>query len=826
MDNATLSATISEDSQASTPAAITISADTVTLNNGTHITTETSGSSPGGNITFNVGSLTAKGEGPIRIQVRPESLITSPGLSRTGVLIASDSTSSEASAGAAGQITIQGLNGPEDVARTVSLDDTILHTRTFGGTAETVPAAITITADSVALVSPSNRVQIYTTANGAAPAGNVVFNVNTLRTNLNPDGSFLSARRPVLIGSPSEKPDRAAGPAGAVIISGPRPEPTDPAKLVALSNTEIDTFTGGRAAAQPAPIIITAETAALSNLTILVATSLGAAPAGDITFNVDTLRININSDGSPITNAGRVILNSPSDPITVPNSDGGPAGTIIISGLRPESTDPARLVDLYNATLNTLVVGGTADLDPGSITITADTMNMGGGTMIFSSTRGPAPAGNVALNVNTLRSNVHPDGSLIDDQVSAQITSRSRAAGGAGSITISGPEPQPTDSAKLIALNNTIFSTAIIGSGASATIPATILVTADTVTLANSQNIGTETSGEFPAGNMTFNVNSLTVDQGTKINSGTSGTGRGSDITILAGRSVSLNNGSTITAGSTGQANAGNININAGTSFLSNDSSVTTQASQGSGGNINLMAGRVELANGATISASSTGLGDAGSVVVQSGGDVLLTTQSKVSTSADQASGGNITLMAPEMIRLRDSQLASSVKGEPGSNAGNITIDPQFVIIQGSNILAQANQGAGGIITINATKGVLVDPNSVLDASAGPAGITGSVNIRAPVQNLSGTLVPLTQSYLQAARLLAQRCAARFPDGKFSTFVQAGREGPPVEPGGFLPTPLYMARSGGTGNATEETVSSYLGRDPTRALVWGRGCAY
>jgi hypothetical protein len=178
------------------------------------------------------------------------------------------------------------------------------------------------------------------------------------------------------------------------------------------------------------------------------------------------------------------------------------------------------------------------------------------------------------------------------------------------------------------------------------------------------------------------------------------------------------------------------------------------------------------------------------------------------------------------MIRLRDSQLRSSVKGEPGSNAGNITIDPQFVIVQGSNVEARANKGAGGNITIHATKGVLVDPDSRLDATAGPAGISGSVDIQAPVQNLSGTIVPLTQSYLQATALLAQRCAARFPDGKFSTFVQVGREGPPVEPGGFLSAPLYMARTRAMINAMEEPASSYLRRDPTRALVWGPGCAY
>jgi hypothetical protein len=275
------------------------------------------------------------------------------------------------------------------------------------------------------------------------------------------------------------------------------------------------------------------------------------------------------------------------------------------------------------------------------------------------------------------------------------------------------------------------------------------------------------------------------------------------DSVVLTADSTGRNSRAGISAASAGAAPAGDIIVHAG-SFSADNVPISSS----------------------NTNTNANAAGDAGNIDLQSARDVLLTHGSEVTTSADQGSGGNITLGATSMIRLRDSLLQSSVKGEPGSNAGNITIDPQFVIIQGSNILAQANQGAGGIITIRATEGVLVDPNSRLDASAGPAGISGFVDIRAPVQNLSGTIVPLTQSYLQAAALLAQRCAARFPDGKFSTFVEVGREGLPVEPGGFLATPLYMAGSRGAGNVTEETASSYFGGDPTTALVWNRGCAY
>ena len=273
LDNATLSTIINGGGPGNTPGAITITADQITFNNGTYVTADTLGPAPAGNITFNVGTLTTKG-GPIRLHVSPESLITNPIISETGVLIESTSRSADAMAGKAGQITIQGVNGPGSIARAVDLNDTIIHTRSFGGTAATQPGGITITADSLTL---SDQVEIYTTTNGAAPAGPVALNVNQLWSNWNPDGSFIEGR-PVLIGSPTEHPDNTAGPPGTVTISGPGAESTDPAKLVMLSNTEIDTFAVGGSSPTPAPIIITADTVALSNLTILVTTSGAAAP--------------------------------------------------------------------------------------------------------------------------------------------------------------------------------------------------------------------------------------------------------------------------------------------------------------------------------------------------------------------------------------------------------------------------------------------------------------------------------------------------------------------------------------------------------------------
>ena len=88
-------------------------------------------------------------------------------------------------------------------------------------------------------------------------------------------------------------------------------------------------------------------------------------------------------------------------------------------------------MSLDNSEVNTLISGGSAANTPGAITITAQTLALANGTEIGADTFGAGPAGNIALNVDSLTAG------------SSQITSRSQlfndlTVGNAGSITIQG----------------------------------------------------------------------------------------------------------------------------------------------------------------------------------------------------------------------------------------------------------------------------------------------------------------------------------------------------------------------------------------------------
>ena len=105
-----------------------------------------------------------------------------------------------------------------------------------------------------------------------------------------------------------------------------------------------------------------------------------------------------------------------------------------------------------------------------------------------------------------------------------------------------------------------------------------------------------------------------------------------------------------------------------------------------------------------------------------------------------------------------------------------MTIDPEFVILQRSEIVAQAFAGPGGNIQI--TAGALLSSDSLIDASS-ELGIDGEVEIDSPNPELTGKLATLPQDFLDASRLLADVCAAR--TARLGSFVvrQRGARPPP-----------------------------------------------
>jgi large exoprotein involved in heme utilization and adhesion len=315
-------------------------------------------------------------------------------------------------------------------------------------------------------------------------------------------------------------------------------------------------------------------------------------------------------------------------------------------------------------------------------------------------------------------------------------------------------------------------------------------------------SITTEARRQGDAGSVRLNVGTLAARGDAQITSSSTGaaTGDAGSITIQGlaspADSVSLTNSAVLTSAA-GTGGGGSITVDTKSLALTNavvSASVTDIPAGGDPatgvGNITLTASQATTLNdGTVISAQSHGTRNAGTVTIRAGQN-FVATNSQVTTQAAQASGGNITLIASDMIRLRDSGISTSVFGPEGTVGGDIFIDPQFILLQNSQILAQAIEGRGGNINLTFSQAFLADARSTISASS-QFGVSGTITINSPVQNLSGALVPLKQSFLSGTVLLNQRCAARAAGAAESSFIVTESEGLPPAPGGPLASPLW-----------------------------------
>ena len=172
-----------------------------------------------------------------------------------------------------------------------------------------------------------------------------------------------------------------------------------------------------------------------------------------------------------------------------------------------------------------------------------------------------------------------------------------------------------------------------------------------------------------------------------------------------------------------------------------------------------------------------------------------------MTTKSEHAGGGNIEINARDRFRLVNSQVNASAF----LDGGNISIDPRLVLLQNSQILAQSILGNGGNITIT-TPLFLSDQSSLVSASS-QFGLNGTVTIQPPTSNLSGSLGTLTSKPSQAQSLVTQRCAA-LANGQASSFVVAGREQLPADPGSWLTSPIALAALGENLDAGDAVVSA------------------
>ena len=245
--------------------------------------------------------------------------------------------------------------------------------------------------------------------------------------------------------------------------------------------------------------------------------------------------------------------------------------------------------------------------------------------------------------------------------------------------------------------------------GASGVAAGAIDIAADTVELVDDGVISSDALGGGAAGDITLSgvqrllIDGRGTDQDTSISSGTLlSPGDGGDIRIVGAGEVVVRNGAQmLTSSFSSIGRAGTIEIEADRLLLvGGDAGGLTAlrssslripslpaALVGAGGDISVTARHVELQQGAQIAVDSETTAPSGSIALR-GLERLVLRNSAITAATAVADAGTITIVARHLVDLQNSRITTSAADGEGGG-GNIRIDPDFVILDDSDIVAR-----------------------------------------------------------------------------------------------------------------------------------------
>jgi filamentous hemagglutinin family protein len=509
-------------------------------------------------------------------------------------------------------------------------------------------------------------------------------------------------------------------------------------------------------------------------------------------------------------------------------------GSLLLAGISPgftsDTTNPGGIT--LNATQAVTFEGinsGVANIaeessigNTGQISITADSFNINGFSGILTYALGKGNSGGISLNIRkgiTMSRSNYPQPAFIvsavgpnEDGVSGEITIH------AGSLSLS---------------DGSVIRSNVLGKG-----------NAGNISIQVDDFIKIVDSDEFPSQIRTV------VEAGA--------IGNGGNIDIHA-RSLSLTGGGQLTAAvlgpdgnlSGGQGRGGNISVTTSDSviisgisannFVSGIFADTELGANGPAGNVTITTNFLKIDDGAQIKLSNP-QGQAGNLTVNANRLTLNNGKITAETGGDGSSNGaNINLKISELLRLENESLISA-RARGNANGGNIKIDTSILLAlsstgsNGSDIIASAEFGKGGNITINA-KGIFgiterkaFDGNLTNDIDASSLfGRSGRVEINTAIDPNNG-LIELPETVVDPDYQVAQNPCNR---GWGNEFTVSGRGGLPPSPSQDLSSEAtqiklvkpVQASNGTQNNSVTPEKTSSLNSVPA-AIVPAQGWVY
>ena len=297
------------------------------------------------------------------------------------------------------------------------------------------------------------------------------------------------------------------------------------------------------------------------------------------------------------------------------------------------------------------------------------------------------------------------------------------------SIDISGVGPRNRDGESSPAGLFADMQTRAIGVGGN------IEVETGRLSLSSGGQISAGSFAQGDAGDISINTNQIDMrGEGTAIGNqiGEEAIGNAGRIDINT-QGLNLEDGAFISSSTLGQGNAGDLIINADNISMVGETSFENavgERAKGGGGNLQITTNRLSLLDGAYISSTTRGDGKAGSIFIDAKEQIKLDREALISVaSRSDGTAGNININSPLLQLFNNSSIIAETDSQDG---GNIGIENANLVLlrQGSQISTTAGEGGnGGNINIQSRAIVaLPQENSDIRANA-VRGRGGNVNI-------------------------------------------------------------------------------------------------
>jgi filamentous hemagglutinin family protein len=562
---------------------------------------------------------------------------------------------------------------------------------------------------------------------------------------------------------------------------------------------------------------------------------------GNLTFNNSS----IQSDTKGSDRAGNVNVSSPglvtfnNSFIRSNTSSAGAAGSINI--------EAGQGITIVGTELSTSTTGSG---NAGDITLDSSNLTVARGAQVFARTNGSGNSGTITANASTAMNL----GMGVED-FSPVLSVETSSAGQPGSIIINTPSLTLSNTARITA-TATNTATNPLGGGS-------ITLNASTMNLAGVVGVFAETQGQTPAGTLTLkpyqnqSTLNLTLAPQSLVSASTNGSGKGGNLIVQAPFAITIRGSGTLAVQTTGTGAAGDLRIDTQRLTIADGATISASTSsknpEGTGGNLTINATEsFNLTDRASLRAQSTGAAPAGNIAINTG--QLTANNGTIATSSEQSSGGSINITASNIRLSGNSDITSRVNSGAGGG-GNIDLKAGDIIaFDDSDILAFARDGKGGNITLDtpvffgesyrraprSTDPATLNNNNRVDINA--TGNLASGTIALPDTTfIQNSLTELAENQINTDSLLANSCIVRRNRPTRGSFTVTGTGGLPQRPGDvqmsdFPTVDVETLPSDGTSSNTNPNRSWQKGdrivepqgvyRLPNGKLVMSRECSH